>query len=37
MSQKLVLKLGDSTEVMKTLEKGSVGGIVTDPPYPERT
>jgi DNA modification methylase len=33
MTQKLVLRLGNCVEVMRTLEEGSVGGVVTDPPY----
>jgi len=31
--QTLRLRLGDSFEVIKTLEEGSIGAIVTDPPY----
>ena len=33
MTQKLIIKVGDSFEVLKTFEEGSVGAIVTDPPY----
>lgn len=33
MSQTIQLRLGDCIEVMKTLEDGSIGALVTDPPY----
>lgn len=33
MSHTLILRLGDCTEVLKGLPEGSLGSIVTDPPY----
>jgi len=31
--QTLRLRLGDSFELLKTMEDETVGGVVTDPPY----
>lgn len=33
MSQTLRIRLGDSFEVLKTFEEGSIGAVVCDPPY----
>jgi len=32
-TQTITLRLGDSLEILKTMEVGAVGGVVTDPPY----
>lgn len=32
-TQQLILKLGDSFEILKTYSEGSINAIVTDPPY----